>query len=381
MVGAAACAAMLVLGCSWDYPVWPKNKKSDTALFRFLIAQHNGAGYIDRNGKVVIQPTLDQFWNNAGDDFFDGLAKIRVNQELWFIDATGRRVFRAHGYGRFSEGFASQTKDGKSGYVNRRGEFVVPPTFDSADEFSEGLAVVGMNRIYGYIGKDGSVAIPLNFSAAMAFSDGAARVIEQGNCLYVGYGPCAGLNPMVLPYDPQRKQTSDPPRCRYSYIDKTGRRLFENTYQDAKDFAEGLAPVGDGKYWGYVDRKGSVAIPLRYDGAEPFSEGLARVRLRGKWGYIDKTGQFAIPATFDSALDFSEGVAVVGDGPDRSWFVDKQGRQAIPGFFTSASSFALGLAHVRVGHDYYSAKWSYIDRTGHAVFTYSDRSNSGRGRK
>jgi hypothetical protein len=230
LVGAAACAAVLVWGCSWDYPVWPKNKKSDTALFRFVIAQHNGAGYIDRNGKVIIQPTLDGFWNNAEDDFFDGLAKIRVNQELWFIDATGRRVFRAHGYGRFSEGFASQTKDGKSGYVNcRGGEFVVPPTFDSADEFSEGLAVVGINRIYGYIGKDGSVAIPLNFSAAMAFSDGAARVIEQGNCLYVGYGPCAGLNPMVLPYDPQRKQTSDPPRCRYSYIDKTGRRLFEVT--------------------------------------------------------------------------------------------------------------------------------------------------------
>jgi hypothetical protein len=34
----------------------------------------------------------------------------------------------------------------------------------------------------------------------------------------------------------------------------------------------------------------------------------------------------------------------------------------------------MGLAHVRTGIDYYSAKWSYIEKSGKPVFTYSDQS-------
>jgi len=40
--------AFIALGCSWDYPVWPKSKKSDTPLFRFVVNERYGAGYIDQ---------------------------------------------------------------------------------------------------------------------------------------------------------------------------------------------------------------------------------------------------------------------------------------------------------------------------------------------
>jgi hypothetical protein len=36
-----------IFACSWDYPGWPKSKKSDTPLFRFVINERYGAGYID----------------------------------------------------------------------------------------------------------------------------------------------------------------------------------------------------------------------------------------------------------------------------------------------------------------------------------------------
>jgi len=55
-VAAGIAVATLALGCSWDYPVWPKNRKSDTPLFRFVINERDGAGYIDRDGKVSIEP-------------------------------------------------------------------------------------------------------------------------------------------------------------------------------------------------------------------------------------------------------------------------------------------------------------------------------------
>lgn len=82
----------------------------------------------------------------------------------------------------------------------------------------------------------------------------------------------------------------------------------------------------------------------------------------------------AIPPQYSSAESFSEGLAVVVDENGLYIYIDKKGQRAIPGYFTAASSFVMGLGHVRVGRDYYSAKWSWIDRTGQAVFTYSDQS-------
>ncbi len=375
-------AALQVLGCSWDYPVWPKSKKSDTALFRFVINERNqrgGAGYIDRNGKVVIKPTLSYFGNYGDDDFFDGLAKVRLGDEQWFIDATGKPIFQTHYFnGHFSEGLASYRDEKKWGYINRQGKVAIPPVFDSAGDFSEGVALVWVNQLYGYIRKDGTIAIKPKYVWASEFSDGAARVIEHGECRYVGYGPCDPLNPTMLPYAPNSRPSPTAPRCQYSFIDKGGNRLFEGTYPDAKDFAEGLAPVGDGKSWGYIDKNGNMVIPFRYESAEPFSEGLALVQIDRKWGYIDHGGKLIIPAIFQGAVDFSEGLALVGDGADRVWFIDRTGRRAIPHVYTFASSFVMGLAHVRQGVDYDRAKWSYIDKRGKAVFTYSDQSGKDR---
>ena len=68
-IAAGITAATLALGCSWDYPVWPKNRKSDTPLFRFVINERDGADYIDRDEKVIIPPTLHFLKNFDDDDF------------------------------------------------------------------------------------------------------------------------------------------------------------------------------------------------------------------------------------------------------------------------------------------------------------------------
>ncbi len=121
-------AAILGLACSWDYPVWPKSKRSDTPLFRFVVRERDGAGYIDREGHVVIPPTLFHFGNYGDDDFFDGLAKVRMNGEDWYIDPSGKRIFPAHylSTGTFSEGLVSIHGNIKAGFADREGRLVIP---------------------------------------------------------------------------------------------------------------------------------------------------------------------------------------------------------------------------------------------------------------
>ena len=380
-------ACSQIFGCSWDYPVWPKSKKSGTPLFRFVVNERYGAGYIDRQGKIVIQPQFLAFGNHGG-DFFEGLANVTTKDDGdFYIDASGSHVARSNyiSTGDFSEGLATRwfPDQKKYGYIDHAGKLVIPARFESASTFSEGLAAVKLGGRFGYIDRSGSLVIPARLASAADFADGHALVIENGPCQLIGYGPCEyPLNPPYMIPDSSGVAPKSPgnsvQRCRYSVIDHGGKVLFAGSYIDAKHFSEGLAPMGDGKSWGFVDYTGKVRIPLQFDDAEPFSEGLARVRRGRKVGFIDKSGVMVIQTQFFSAEDFSEGLAVVMDDGYRYSFIDTKGKRAIAGDFDGASSFVMGLAHVRVGRNYYAAKWSYIDKTGKAIFTYSDQSNQGK---
>ena len=55
--------------------------------------------------------------------------------------------------------------DGKYGYINERGEMVIPCQYDSAGNFSSnGLARVKIDGKYGYINEKGEVVIPAEYS-------------------------------------------------------------------------------------------------------------------------------------------------------------------------------------------------------------------------
>jgi bifunctional DNA-binding transcriptional regulator/antitoxin component of YhaV-PrlF toxin-antitoxin module len=326
-----------ILGCSLSYPAWPKSKRSDTPLFRFVVEERNGAGYINRDGKIVIPPQLRVGAGNAG-DFSEGLATRYV----------------------------PETKT--TGYIDTTGKLAIPARFEHAGDFSDGLAFVLLQGRYGYIDRTGKLQIPAKFSHATSFTDGHAWVTE-GPCERVDLGACAPAN--FIPYG---ATPVTPKRCRYAILNKEGALTRNPAFIDVEEFSEDLAPVGNGKAWGYTDTSGVIQIPMQFERASPFSEGLARVVKGGKVGFIDKSGRFVIPPTFRRALSFSEGVAVVVDKRDKYSFIDKQGNRAIPGEFDAATSFVMGLAHVRTGIDYYSAKWSYIEKSGKPVFTYSDQS-------
>ncbi len=347
---------------------------SDTPLFRFEAGARTG--HIDRDGKVVIPARLRRISNSSNDDFYNGLARISARgRQDWYIDANGRRKIPASilDSGRFSEGLATTREGGKTGYMDTSGKLVIPRTFDSAELFSEGLAVIGKSKLYGYIDQRGATVVEPQYFDAMPFADGVARVVAQGPCELPASGPCGGGS---------QGSRNNLPQCRYSFIDKQGKRLFEMSYVNAKDFAEGLAPVHDGRAWGYVDKTGRVVIPFQFEEAQPFSEGLASVQSGGKTGFIDHGGKFAIQPSLPSAGSFSEGFAVVWDrSRDRFWYIDRTGRQAIPGEFIAASDSVMGRAHVRELIHYdrmtgdYVWKESYIDSTGRKIYSYGNQAN------
>lgn len=163
---------------------------------------------------------------------------------------------------------------------------------------------------------------------------------------------------------------------KYGYIDENGNVIIKPVYLQAKQFAEGVAPVKiEEGIWGIIDTKGKVITRWKnVDEINEFSEGLAVVRQRAKYGYIDKK-QLVIPLKFDGAEGFSEGLAVVAIREGSTFmeklhnakygYIDKDGNVVIDCQFRSAGKFKEGVAPVSSASTGF--RWGYIDKTGQYV--------------
>lgn len=112
-------------------------------------------GFVDPKGKLVVEAEYDQVQS-----FSEKLAAVQKggapgDKETWFyIRPNGETAFdkKFAWAGSFYDGLARvQTVDritGKFGYVNRKGEMVIPTLFDEASDFRAGRAQVriGMQR-------------------------------------------------------------------------------------------------------------------------------------------------------------------------------------------------------------------------------------------
>jgi len=173
---------------------------------------------------------------------------------------------------------------------------------------------------------------------------------------------------------------------KFGFKDENGRVVIKPTYDDAGDFAFGLAPVNrgarwefpgikDGGKWGYINARGKVIVPLRFSYAHEFSDGLAWVCDDRGERYLDPEGKTLIRLPEGtSGGDFREGVAPVR--VDRSlqnkdWqtrFINKAGETVfvVDGY---ADEFHEALAVLQVSHetDLETFKYGFIDHTGKVV--------------
>jgi len=118
---------------------------------------------------------------------------------------------------------------GKFGFINRKGEMVIPPRFDSVYcVFGDSLAPVRFGGKEGYIDRRGRWVIRPRFELAFPFSEGLAAVL-------------VGVKGR---------------RKKYGYIDRQGRMVNGAEWGYAGEFSEGFAPVMRGKKWGFIDNKG-----------------------------------------------------------------------------------------------------------------------------
>jgi len=268
----------------------------------------------------------------------------------------------------FSDGMAAVCKNGKWGYINHKGEEVIPCQFDSEGEYNQVMAE--------HIDENSCVSHAFHEGVALVRRNEEWGVIDKEGKVVVEYGKYDFLEDCHDGIICASNEDGDSA----VFFNKNGEKQFKLDIDEyiCSTFSEGLLPVRkEGKY-GYVNVKGEVTIPCKYVYAAPFSEGKAIVRLedaesglrcidkQGKelfriqddvcdigefhdgmlavytddggfasaYGFIDETGKLVIPCDYfgyferrdiSGVYPFSEGYTYLGKDGGQPHFVDKKG--------------------------------------------------------
>jgi hypothetical protein len=342
----------------------------------FVVMVNKKYGFIDRTGKIVIEPQLE-----GANDFIEGRAVVTTRNpdfKLSYIDETGKVVGspKFDAARDFSEGLAAVgigffgmhgTGDHKWGFVDKTGELVIEVAFRGSRNFSEGLAAVrNDNGKWGFIDKTGKVVVPFQFEDAFSFSEGLACVLTDGLFGFIDKSGKVVIHPRFATpsqfkeglaaveiadknFKPHKYyETYVKSGGELMFIDKTGNTTikFDSNVTNINDFSEDLAIINvkeseENFYTGFVDKTGKLIVKLSFDAiVQNFSEGLARFQYKDKFGFIDKTGKIVIKPKYPYVEDFRNGLAKVQVGKQvwdfkgtenlgyepKSGYIDKTGK-------------------------------------------------------
>ncbi len=208
--------------------------------------------------------------------------------------------------------------ENKWGFINKNGDFVIPPNYNYAYHFSEGLArVLGPNDKWGYIDTSDNLIIQFKYSLGSDFSNGFATV--KNDAYLEGCIDKTGKEFLPLIYKDVNIASNgmiivENKYGKYGILDYNGIQKVPFIYNYISDESEGLCAVEQGDKWGCINKEGNVVIDFLYDYVGPFSEGLCAVKKGGKWGYIDKNGKVVIDFLYDFPKGFLDGYAIVKQG-------------------------------------------------------------------
>lgn len=135
-------------------------------------------GYINAAGEFAVQP---KYFHAL--DFSDGMALVQ-NKDLWYgyIDVNGNEVIKQQftKATSFKDGLAVGCNGSACGLITKTGDKIAF-NYNDIDSFSEGLCAVaktkhGRPKKWGYINKKGEIVIPIKYFYVGRFRNGKATV-------------------------------------------------------------------------------------------------------------------------------------------------------------------------------------------------------------
>lgn len=310
------------------------------------IQKGNKVGLINEKGKIVLPPTFDR-----ADAFKEGFVLLQLNFKMGLADAAGKVVlepqFRTimpigNGLARFAG------QDGKYGLLDLRGRILIPARFSRIEDFKNGFARVctgscerNTGAFWGIINRNGEVLIEPRYESLEVIGEDLLRAV-----------PNRLMNNRPVLLNTRGQVVTEASVDQFHLLDSDGASPTPGV-----PLRDPLLQVQIGGKWGLLDLAGRTRIAPRFDWMTPFRDGaalamlngksvqvdlsgrllasfdqyeeydhereLAKIQVNGKWGILHWPNHYLVPPQFDSIGLFSQsGVARVSVKP-----ACKQGRR------------------------------------------------------
>jgi len=240
----------------------------------------SGYGFVNQAGEIVIPCDYKK-----AHDFVADVTWVKRSGDSYFtlIDKKGN-VIPTKNYDRvgfffdYQKDICAVYQNGKMGFINTKGEEVIPCKYTGASSFNDGLAMMDFysenaSPKYGFINKEGKFIIERQFrqNGIATFKNGFCRAKVEGKTVL---------------------------------INQAGKVVFKTTKGNIQGQNKGLILAFSGKNrtkWGWLNFKNEWAIPPVYDNARNFNDdGYAIVEKGGKKGVIDTLGKIILPIKYAS---------------------------------------------------------------------------------
>lgn len=310
-----------------------------------------GVGYCNKEGKLIVPLQYEKTYVG---NFSEGLAAVKKKGKFGFINTRGQLVI-PHLYKTatpFHNGYSLVTVDSaknRKAFINKTGKILTTKEYDGFEIFNGNHALVWVNNpgstdfehsfFYGLIDNSGKEIIsPDNkFERIEVYArEGLFLVVRNDSSSVIN---TAGKT--IVPLTKKSITISEGVIIIYDAVQSEldlystdGKKIMLGTgYQPNETFYyfnEGLMPVKNRYFQTIVINKaGKIIVPERYDNISAFKNGYATVYIKNKgWGLIDSTGKEVLTPQLSIVRgnDFAEGWLPVSQNYRYWTFVNKEGK-------------------------------------------------------
>lgn len=276
------------------------------------------------------------------------------NGKYGYVDESGNWVVEPKFWkvDEFERGVARVQVDGMWGFLNEDGSWLFEPVLHEADSFSNEVARVRKGFFYGFINRKGEWVIEPKLLEAWPFegdsvtgifnSDNVMAFISNNGKMITDFN-LEGLVSYNVPahfmYDNRIRAKKDE---KYGFLNLNGTWVIPPNYKRVREFSEERAFVNkkdNNEDYDLIDVDGNILMKS-IEPVYKFKNGMAIVKKpldRGerdvyytyKAGVIDKDGNWIIPPQYDEINEFNNGLAVIQDNGKKG-VINVKGEIIIP---------------------------------------------------
>ena len=219
-----------------------------------------GFQYYKLDGSLAFEGIFDEAFS-----FRNGMAQVRQENKNGFILPNGSFLISVEdgSLRLFKDSLFVHEVRGEANLISLSGGFLFPESFDEIGVLVDNRAIVQKDGKYGYINGKGEVVIPLKF---ISFPN------------YLQFAQFKNNHAVSRQGD------------RYTLIDKDGKKLLPALFSGVGAYGK-LIPVTKGSGWGYCDDAARLRVNYQYSYAHEFVNGIAIVDNNGKQGLINLEGK------------------------------------------------------------------------------------------